>query len=143
MNDIDEDALQYERDIAREPRVVRVPNPEIQKRNRNNRQRGSKAQTRWARLIHGRNVGVLGREDVDDGIRLWEVKARKLPKWIRDAYEQVNRHQGDQLRYVVVEHTMPGKPAEWWVIQKHSQFIDTNGLGLFNPDDEPKRKWRK
>ena len=117
-------------------RVVKAPNPARQKINKNNRKRGSTAQTEWARMIHGRNVGVLGREDVDDGIRLWEVKARKLPQWIRDAYDQVNKHQGDQARCVVIKHSEIGKASVWWVIQRAEQFIDLNGLGLYPPPEK-------
>ena len=133
--------LRLVRQSLKQPRVVKEVNVVRAKINRNNRQRGSKAQTEWARIIHGRNVGVLGREDVDDGFRLWEVKARKMPAWIREAFIQVNKHQGDQLRYVAIKSAAPGKPAEWWVIQKADQFIDTNGLGLVEPG--PKRLVRR
>ena len=99
--------------------------------NKRNRRNGSTAQTQWARMIHGRNVGVLGGEDVNDGFRLFEVKARKLPQWLRDAYAQVSRNNGHELRYVVVRHPgKSGQAVEWWVLQPASQFIDTNGLGL-------------
>lgn len=104
---------------------------------RNNRRRGKGAEQEWADMIHGRRVGLLGREDVDDGFRLFEVKARKLPAWIKEAYLQVDKHQGDQLRYVVIKSVEPGRSAEWWVIQKAEQFIDTNGLGNHLP--RPKR----
>lgn len=100
--------------------------------NRRNRRKGSAAQTEWAKIIHGRNVGILGAEDVDDGFRLWEVKARKLPKWILDAYAQVAKHPSNRLRYVAIRHGGgPGVPVTWWVIQPASQFIDVNGYGQF------------
>lgn len=101
--------------------------------NKNNRKRGKRAEDEWAQIIHGRRVGLLGREDVDDGLRLFEVKARKLPAWIKEAYVQVRKHPGDQLRYVVIKSVLPGKAADWWVLQTAEQFIDVNGLGSVEP----------
>ena len=111
--------------------------------NKKNRRNGSKAQTEWARLIHGRNVGILGREDVDDGFRIFEVKARKLPQWLHDAYAQVNAHQGNKLRYVVIRHPgRAGLPVSWWILQTADQFIDTSGYGMVEPE-EPRRRLRR
>ena len=121
-----------------------APAPKTDRRiiNKRNRSNGSHAQTEWARLVHGRNVGILGREDVDDGRAIYEVKARKLPQWLHDAYAQVNGHKGNKLRYVVIRHPGKGGPVSWWVLQPAQQYLDVCGLGLYEPE-EPKRRLRR
>ncbi len=108
------------------------------RRNRNNRARGKAAQVQWATLIHGRDLGILGEEDVDDGRRLWEVKHKVFPKWIRAAWEQVQGHayHRHMQGYAVFKDTSTAGRAKWWVLLSAEQFIELQGLGLHEPNNE-------
>jgi hypothetical protein len=122
VNEIDEDALQFERDIAREPRIVRVPNPVVQHRNKNNKRRGRQAEREWAKLIERTAAratvdiipplvrGVLGGADVTWDLRDGRSYAFELKHcrgdWpsstiIRNAHAQAAKNAGNRTPVVV------------------------------------------
>lgn len=134
-DDIDQDALNYERSIAREERPVRIVNPVIASRNRRNKQRGRAAERAWARLIEQvtahttREVpppevrGGLGGADVTwDPYPLqfaFEIKQRR-DDWpsstiIKNALAQATRNAGSRTPVVVGCMTKRGLPREWRV----------------------------
>lgn len=126
----------------REPRVVKVPDPVIQKRNHLSRRRGKSAERAWAALIERildrykdlpRELwrlpevrGGLGGADV-----LWwnyacEVKQR-LGDWpsntvLKHAQIQAARNAQGRTPVVVACKTMKGLPREWRVLIDGAEY---------------------
>lgn len=135
-DDIDQDALQFEREIAREPRVVRVPNPVVQVRNKNNKRRGRQAEREWAKLIERIAAhttidiipplvrGALGGADVTWDLRdgrayAFELKHR-AGDWpssttIRNAHVQAAKNAGNRTPVVVGCKSNKGMPRTFRV----------------------------
>ncbi len=61
----------------------------------NSYRKGYVAEKKVADLVGGKRVGILGKEDISDpkGVFSYEVKMRKkLPKFLKDCYEQARKN---------------------------------------------------
>ena len=123
------------------PRMVRdldarhrPPDPARQRRGKRNRRSGNAAQREWAKLVGGRNVGVLGDADVEgaDGM-YWEIKALSRPTIgaIEAALDQVAVHAVRGNRAYGVALRLANRPAErrWLVVLRGPEWLDLHGGG--------------
>ena len=120
----------------RAPRVVKVADPVVQKRNRNNRKRGKKTETEWAKVINGMIapgvepalvVGILGDDDVRFLHYSFECKHRHMG-WpsntvIKKALVQAETNAGTRTPVVVACMTTHNS-REWRIYTANKVFED-------------------
>lgn len=87
-----------------------------------NRERGKDAERTIAKLIGGRRVGILGKEDIDHPDYTVEVKSRKSfagSKFL----EQAEKHNADDKTAIAIVHVTGKRHAEDIVMMRLKDFL--------------------
>lgn len=110
----------------------KVKDPAHQKRGKSNRRKGNNAQREWAKLIGGKNIGILNGADVEgpDGC-LWEVKAlaKMQPALLMAALAEAQLHAVRSHRTYAVAWRLPDMPLErrWVVFTSGQVWLEMHG----------------
>ena len=92
----------------------------------NSYRKGYRAEKKVADLVGGKRVGILGKEDISDpkGVFSYEVKMRKkLPKFLKDCYEQACANCGAGKHPVVVLKEKGKRYDDAFVIMRLRNFL--------------------
>ena len=90
-----------------------------------NRNRGKRHERNIAKLLGGKRLGVLGKEDVSHSKFSIECKSReKLPKWFADFWEQTIRNSEPNKVPLLILHKFGQKYLDDWVVIRMEDFLE-------------------
>lgn len=112
------------------PRIKRTPDPERQKRGRNNRKRGNRHELLAARKYGGMKIGPLGQPtDVLGAEFLTQVKTHQRPapvEW-RDVFAALAPSAGARCPRLLVRYLQPGVEADDYFIIRGRDWLEHMG----------------